>query len=126
MRIIVLTAAILILCSGCGLNDKSMEASQGFVTIPITSNNSYGGGFYAGILMVSHATGSISVCWKTCTVIGQTKPSGPQDLVLSGGRMEVHVANVATGHVVSCSIDTDEFVTEFKGGHCNEVGTASR
>jgi hypothetical protein len=128
---IALTALVLVVGAGCGLldgpADRSKSPTPAFATIPVTGSNLYGGSFYGGILVVSHETGSISVCSQTCRVIGKTEPSGPEDLVLNGGQYEVHVVNVATGHVISCSVNTSgENDTTSEAGHCNEVGTAAR
>ncbi len=128
---IALTMALLACCAGCGLTGESFggakESSQAFATIPLTWSNMQGGRYYAGMLVVSEATGTISVCWKACKVIGKTGPAGPQDLVLgSGDNLSAYVTNIATGHVVSCKVDSDEWASVFKGGHCDEVGTAER
>jgi hypothetical protein len=128
---VALVAAMLILCSGCELGDKSpvsQHSSSGFAAIPVTGSSLNGAiTYHGGILVASHGTGTISVCWKTCKVIGKTEPSGTQDLVLSGaGNFSVYVANVATGHVMTCGIETDEWAREFKGGHCEEIGIAAR
>ncbi len=80
-----------------------------------------------GLLMVSHATGSISVCWDKCRAIGKMEPTGVQDLVLSNdGHFGVYIANVATGHFLTCVVKTDDWATGFKAGSCHEVGTAER
>ncbi len=107
--------------------DKTTGGS-GFASIPLTAYSINGAiEFHAGILMVSHATGTISNCWKTCTAIGKTEPSGPQDLSLSASDgFEAYVANMATGHVVTCVVEADSDATKFKSGHCDEVGAGSR
>jgi hypothetical protein len=128
-RRIALALAMLVVTAGCGLNQKSdaPRAALAFVSSPFVSTAINGRFYWGGVLMVSHATGSISVCWKTCQVIGKTEPSGPQDLELSpGGNFKVYVSNLATGHVVACDIETDDFADNFKNGRCSDAGTATR
>jgi hypothetical protein len=127
---IALIVAMLLACAGCGLNKKLADAESGpnpaFESISITSTAMNGRVFHGGILIVSHATGTISVCWKTCQAIGQTAPSGSHDLVLTdGGNLKVYVANVATGHVATCDLESDDWMSVFKGGKCADVGTAA-
>jgi hypothetical protein len=127
-----LTALLVIvtvaLCA-CGMTPATTNiAPSGFSSAPITTSSVNGAVTYsAGLLVVSHKTGSISNCWKTCKVIGKTEPSGPLDLVLTpAGGFRVYVTNNATGHVVSCQVEaTDGWATDFKSGQCKEVGAAT-
>jgi hypothetical protein len=123
----LLAVLTLALCA-CGLKTSTDTSTSAFSTAPITTSSVNGAVTYsAGILVVSHRTGSISNCWKTCRVIGKTEPSGPLDLVLTpAGGFKVYVTNIATGHVVSCQVEaTDGWATDFKRGECKEVGAAT-
>jgi hypothetical protein len=128
---LLLTLSLFLYSAGCGLNPKAPDSASDpnplFESISITSTALNGRIFHGGILVVSHATGTISVCWKTCEVIGKTEPSGSHDLVLTeGGNMRVYVENVATGRIAACDLEADEWMSGFKGGKCAEVGTATR
>jgi len=110
------------------LNDKLVAGGGGpaFESISITATALNGRVWRGGILVVGHSTDTISVCWKTCEVIGKTEPSGSHDLVLTdGGNLRVYVENVATGRVDVCDMESDGEMTEFKGGKCAEVGSAT-
>lgn len=125
---IALILALLMLCAGCGLNNRRVEDAGGpsFESISITATALNGRIWRGGILMVSHATGAVSVCWTKCETIGHTGPSGPHDLVLTdGGNLRVYLENVATGHVEVCNMESDDEMTEFKAGRCIEVGYAA-
>lgn len=128
IALVLVVIALGIFATAAHPDADKISAGSGFVSIPLTAYSINGAiEFHAGILMVSHATGAISNCWKTCTAIGKTEPSGAQDLSLSASEgFKAYVANMATGHVVACVVETDSDVTKFKAGHCEEIGEGSR
>jgi hypothetical protein len=130
--LLTLVPTILVFCASCGPVSKGgaiANASEpAFESISITSTAMNGRIFRGGILVASHATGTISVCWKKCQVIGRTEPSGAHDLVLTdGGNMRVYLENVVTGRVTVCDMaSVDDWMSGFKSGQCSEVGVAAR
>ena len=122
--------ALLLVCSGCDPNAPlpaiATASGPAFATIPLKATNMYGGGFSGGVLIVSHESGAVSVCYKNCTLIGKVAPAGANDLVLDNtAGYGAYITNVITGHVAECLVDIDDD-NKFKGGHCEEIGMASR
>jgi hypothetical protein len=129
---LTLVPIVSIFCTSCGPVSKVAAIANtpepAFESISITSTAMNGRIFRGGILVVSHASGTVSVCWKNCQIIGKTEPSGPHDLVLTdGGNMNVYVENIATGRVTACDMESvDNWMSGFKSGKCSDVGIAAR
>src|SRR5262249_27845277 len=119
-------AAVALVCAGCDVQDQQAdiapakpasadaENAQKFSSISLSSTNLNGGTFSGGVLIVSHATGDISVCFDVCHPIGKIEPTKAQDLVLNAsGRMGVYLTNTTTGRVVLCQAEFTPFVDRF-------------
>jgi hypothetical protein len=107
-------------------NHSAAGAGQDFSTVGLGGSNMYGGRFSAGVLVVSHSTGVVSSCWKTCIKIGTIDRSGPGELSLeSVSGFQVYITNLVSGHVVHCEVESDGFAESFGGGKCEDVGSAA-
>jgi hypothetical protein len=73
-----LALAISVVFAGCARSAKSSDASPAtaaFAAIPLDGSSVNGAfSYYLGVLVVGRTTGTISVCFKTCQVIGKTEP----------------------------------------------------